>query len=103
MSAGGFLLDSDVSVEEVLFPVSEQVGYDKLEMNRAVVVFFKDKPQLYHLIGSGLLIKGSFLSAVQLCRFDTFTKLKHVQCVRRQVECFECRHVDTNAKNTHYE
>lgn len=63
-------LDSNVTVEEVLLAVSEQVGHDKLcfesRMYKAVVVFLKDEPHVYHLIESGVFIRDIFVQVSPL-------------------------------------
>ena len=64
--------ESNVTVEEVLLAVGEQVGYDNLSfasrMNKAVVVFLKDEQLVHQLIESGVFIRDSFVQ-VPLYRF----------------------------------
>lgn len=55
--------DSNVTLEEVLLAVGEQVEHDNLSfaspMNKAVVVFLKDKVNKFHLTDSGVFIKDT--------------------------------------------
>ncbi|TDH00073.1 hypothetical protein EPR50_G00183800 [Perca flavescens] len=62
--------ESNVTVEEVLLAVGEQVGYDNLSfasrMNKAVVVFMKDEQLVHQLIESGVFIRDSFVQVSPL-------------------------------------
>ena len=62
--------ENDISVEEVLLAVGEQVGHDKLcfasRMNKAVVVFLNEEIQVYQLIESGLIIRDGFVQVSPL-------------------------------------
>ncbi|KAF0047735.1 hypothetical protein F2P81_001368 [Scophthalmus maximus] len=53
--------DHNVTVEEVLSSVGEQVGHDQLSytsrMNKAVVVFLTEEPLVHRLIESGVFIR----------------------------------------------
>ena len=62
--------DSSVSVEEVLLAAGEQVGHDKLcfasRMNKAVVMFIKDKPIVHQLVQSGVFVRDLFVQVSPL-------------------------------------
>ncbi|TDH15933.1 hypothetical protein EPR50_G00015180 [Perca flavescens] len=62
--------ESNVTVEEVLLAVGEQVGHDNLSfasrMNKAVVVFMKDEQLVNQLIESGVFIRDSFVQVSPL-------------------------------------
>lgn len=62
--------DSNVTLEEVLLAVGEQVEHDNLSfaspMNKALVVFLKDKTNKYQLIDSGVFIKDTVVQVSPL-------------------------------------
>lgn len=69
-SADSTTYDNLVTVEEVLLAAGEQVGHDHLsfasQMNKAVVVFLKDKSHVYKLIESGAFIMDAFVQVSPL-------------------------------------
>lgn len=62
--------DNNVTVEEVLLAVGEQVGHEKLifasRMNKAVVVFLKEEPLVHSLIGRGVFMREMFVQVSPL-------------------------------------
>lgn len=62
--------DSNVTLEEVLLAVGEQVEHDNLSfaspMNKAVVVFLKDKANKFQLIDSSMFIKDTVVQVSPL-------------------------------------
>lgn len=55
----------DVSVEDVLMAVGEEIGYENISsasrMNKAVVVFVKDESQVNRLLSNGIVVSGEFV------------------------------------------
>lgn len=62
--------DSNVTLEEVLLAVGGQVEHDNLSfaspMNKAMVVFLKDKTNKFQLIDSGVFIKDTIVQVSPL-------------------------------------
>lgn len=62
--------DSNVTLEEPLLAVGEQVEHDNLSfassMNKVVVVFLKDKTNKFQLIDSGVFIKDAVVQVSPL-------------------------------------
>lgn len=64
------LPDRNVTLEEVLLAVGEQVEHDNLSfaspMNKAVVVFLKDKANKFQLIDSSVFIEDTVVQVSPL-------------------------------------
>lgn len=56
--------EPQVTVEEVLLAVAEQIGHEKLQfasrMNKAVVVFVKEERLVNEMVEKGIVIRGIF-------------------------------------------
>ena len=63
-------LEANVSVEEVLLCVGEEIGHDSLlfasRMNKAVVVFMKEERHVNTMIEKGVVIRDSFTTVSPL-------------------------------------
>lgn len=59
-----------VNVEEVLLAVGQEIGYENISsasrMNKAVVVFLKEENHVNHLISSGIVGSGDFVTVLPL-------------------------------------
>ncbi|XP_038548046.1 fukutin-like [Micropterus salmoides] len=59
-----------VNVEEVLLAVGQEIGYENISsasrMNKAVVVFLKEENHVNHLISSGIVVSGDFVTVLPL-------------------------------------
>jgi len=71
----GIRVAPDVTVEQVLLAVGQQIGYDKLvyasRMNKAVVVFLKEIGFVHQVVESGVFIRDALVCVCLLWRCRT--------------------------------
>ena len=74
--------DNNVTIEQVLLAVGEQVDHDKLcyasRMNREVVVFLRDECHVHRLIESGVFIGETFVQVSPLSVPSTWITISGV-------------------------
>ncbi|KAK6493062.1 hypothetical protein HHUSO_G2538, partial [Huso huso] len=62
--------DDNVSIEDVLLAVGENIGYSNIksasQMNKAIVVFLNDEQLVHRVVVEGLTIKEKFVSVLPL-------------------------------------
>lgn len=60
------MAEPGVTVEHVLLVAEEQIGYENICMNKAVAIFVKQENMVNHLISTGVVVSGTYITVSPL-------------------------------------